>query len=85
MIVKLKERLSFLKQLQYNVLDNHMNSLAIKNILKVKIKNILVKNILLKDCFMKFFSGKDNGFLQLLVNWLNNYLYNLLKFYFFYF
>jgi hypothetical protein len=49
MIVKLKERLSFLKQLQYNVLDNHMNSLAIKNILKVKIKNILVKNILLKD------------------------------------
>ena len=45
MIVKLKERLSFLKQLQYNVLDNHMNSLAIKNILKVKIKNLLVKNI----------------------------------------
>lgn len=82
MIVKLKERLSFLKQLQYNVLDNHMNSLAIKNILKVKIKNLLVKNILLKDCFMKFFSGKDNGFLQLLVDWLQYYSYNLLKFYF---
>ena len=85
MIIKLKERPSFLKQLQYNVLDNHMNLLAIENILKVKIKNLLVKNILLKDCFMKFFSGKDNGFLQMLVNWLNNYLYNLLKFYFFYF
>lgn len=58
MIVKLKERLSFLKQLQYNVLDNHMNSLAIKNILKVKIKNILVKNILLKDCFKKIIFRK---------------------------
>ena len=58
MIVKLKERLSFLKQLQYNVLDNHMNSLAIKNILKDKNKEYIGEKYSIKRLFHEIFFRK---------------------------